>query len=64
MTTTHWNDLSPTPRRSLRFLISLPFSLLATALIDMLRRSPDQINSGRWAWGPLLSFVLPEEGRA
>jgi hypothetical protein len=36
-------------------------SLMATALVDMARRSAEQINGSKWAWAlaSLVSFIGP-----
>lgn len=56
-----WSELTPSERRALLFVFSLQVSLLATALVDILRRSPEQVNGPRWAWtlASLVSFVGP-----
>ncbi|RRR71993.1 MAG: hypothetical protein EI684_10745 [Candidatus Viridilinea halotolerans] len=56
-----WSELTPSERRALLFLFSLEASLLATALTDILRRAPDQVNGPRWAWAlaSLISFFGP-----
>jgi hypothetical protein len=61
MTTTRWQALSPATRGALLFLFSLQLSLTATALTDLARRPPEQVNGPRWAWAlvSLISFVGP-----
>ena len=56
-----WEDLSPGQRRGILALASLQLSLTATALTDIARRPPGQINGSKWAWAlaSLVSFVGP-----
>ncbi|PDW02895.1 PLDc N-terminal domain-containing protein [Candidatus Viridilinea mediisalina] len=56
-----WSELTPSERRALLFVFSLQVSLLATALVDILRRAPEQVHGPRWAWAlaSLVSFVGP-----
>ena len=56
-----WADMEPRQRGALLFLISLQFSLAATAITDIVRRPADQIRGPKWAWAlaSLVSFVGP-----
>lgn len=51
-----WSELSPKQRAILLALASVQLSLLATALVDLFFRPPEQVNGPRWAWA-LASFV-------
>jgi len=62
-----WRDLSPRSRAALIAGAAVQFALLGAALVDLRRRSPDEVNGPRKLWvavsfvnfvGPLTYFVL------
>ena len=57
-----WQDLPKGARAGLGVAASLQMALLASALIDLVRRPASQVRGGRkWAWFPVLlvNFVGP-----
>lgn len=67
-----WSELSPRTRQLLLVLGSVQLSLLATALIDIIRRPQEQIRGNKWLWagvsfisfiGPIAYFLFGRQGR-
>ncbi|MGB9631995.1 MAG: PLD nuclease N-terminal domain-containing protein [Chloroflexaceae bacterium] len=56
-----WSELSPTTRRVILALGSVQLSLLATALVDIIRRPQEQIRGNKWLWVGVsfISFIGP-----
>ncbi|MCS6881341.1 MAG: PLD nuclease N-terminal domain-containing protein [Oscillochloridaceae bacterium] len=56
-----WSELSPTTRRLILVLGSIQVSLLAAALVDIVRRPQEQIRGNKWLWAGVsfISFVGP-----
>ncbi|MCX7791384.1 MAG: PLD nuclease N-terminal domain-containing protein [Chloroflexaceae bacterium] len=67
-----WSDLSPTTRLVILVLGGVQLSLLAVALVDIIRRPQEQIRGNKWLWvgvsfinfvGPIAYFLFGRQGR-
>ena len=57
-----WQDLPEGTRRGISIAASIQMALLASALVDLVRRPKSQVRGGRkWAWVPVLfvNFIGP-----
>jgi len=52
-----WSDLSPRTRKLILVGSAIDTGLKAAALIDLKKRSDDEINGSRRKWGLALTFV-------
>jgi len=62
-----WHDMTTKQQASLVLLGSIQVALLAAALIDIRRRSADELNGSKWLWtlaafvnfiGPIAYFIF------
>lgn len=58
MTNKKWSELSGTQKGLLLTLVSVELSLTATAMVDLVRRPPDQVHGRKGLWAMAL-FVQP-----
>jgi len=61
MQTKKWNELNTAQKSSIVLLSIVQFGLLAAALIDIRRRSPDEINGSKRLWTAVafINFIGP-----